>query len=297
VIAAHKADLDLRRWQMPIVVGLTALSVAIFVFNLWELGTGSASDAHAYFAATLQNPYANSTIGTTDAYDYSPAFSQLIEPLRWLGWDAFRELWRVGAVTSLVVLAGPFSGLLAFTTPVAIEVNLANVHLLVALAIVAGFRWPATWAFVLLTKVTPGIGLLWFAVRREWRSLAIALGVTAAISLVSFVLAPTAWVAWVGVLAQGGGPQPGQAELLPVPVGLRLIAAAVITVIAARTNQRWGVIVAAFVAMPITWTASASVLVGILALNGHWAAALHRLSITFARRRRSVPRDPFVTAA
>ena len=43
-------------------------------------------------------------------------------------------------------------------------------------AIVLGFRWPFTWAFVLLTKVTPGVGLLWFAVRREWRSLAIALG-------------------------------------------------------------------------------------------------------------------------
>ena len=28
-------------------------------------------------------------------------------------------------------------------------------------------RWPAAWAFVLLTKMTPGIGLLWFAFRRD----------------------------------------------------------------------------------------------------------------------------------
>ena len=51
-----------------------------------------------------------------------------------------------------------------------------------------GFRYPWTWGFVLLTKVTPGIGLLWFAVRREWRALAIALGVTGVIVAVSLVL-------------------------------------------------------------------------------------------------------------
>jgi hypothetical protein len=266
---------------MPFVVGLIALGIAIWAYKLWILGVGHAGDAHAYFGASIQNPYAQSTIGTTDAYDYSPAFSQVIEPLRWLGWDGFREVWRAGIVASLIVLTGPFSGLLAFTTPVATEVNLANVHLLVPLAIVAGFRWPAAWAFVLLTKVTPGIGLLWFAARREWRSLAIALGVTGAISFVSFVLAPSDWTAWVGVLATGGGAQPGQTELIPLPLWVRLIAAAVITVVAARTNQRWGVIVAAFLAMPVTWTASASVLVGILALNGPWAAILHRVSIRF----------------
>ncbi len=62
---------------------------------------------------------------------------------------------------------------------------MGNVHMLLALAIVLGFRWPATWSFVLLTKVTPGIGLLWFAVRREWRSLAIALGATAVLVTLS----------------------------------------------------------------------------------------------------------------
>ena len=54
----------------------------------------------------------------------------------------------------------------------AMEVAGGNVSLLLAVAIVVGFRWPAAWALVLLTKITPGIGLLWFAVRREWRSLA-----------------------------------------------------------------------------------------------------------------------------
>ena len=77
--------------------------------------------------------------------------------------------------------------------PVLFEFYLGNVHLLLALAIVLGFRWPAAWAFVLLTKITPGIGLLWFAVRREWRSLAIALGATAGrSSLAGLLVAPQA---------------------------------------------------------------------------------------------------------
>jgi hypothetical protein len=67
-------------------------------------------------------------------------------------------------------------------------------------AVVAGFRWPSAYAFLLPTKVTPGIALLWFVVRREWRNLAIALATTAAIVAVSFVIAPNLWFDWATVL-------------------------------------------------------------------------------------------------
>jgi hypothetical protein len=79
--------------------------------------------------------------------------------MAWLGWRR-----------TLLVLAFP---------PVALELYHGNIHLLLAAAIGLGLRYPWTWAFVLLTKVTPGVGLIWFAVRREWRQLGIALGVTA----------------------------------------------------------------------------------------------------------------------
>jgi hypothetical protein len=59
-----------------------------------------------------------------------------------------------------------------------------NIEVLVALAVVLGFRWPAAWSFILLTKITPGVGLLWFAVRREWRSLAIVAVATGGIAAV-----------------------------------------------------------------------------------------------------------------
>ena len=84
-----------------------------------------------------------------------------------------------------------FAVLLAFPF-VAVELTGGNIHLLLAAAIVAEFRWPAAWSFVLLTKVTPGIGLLWFAVRREWRPLMIALGATAAIAGLTFIIVPGA---------------------------------------------------------------------------------------------------------
>ena len=44
-----------------------------------------------------------------------------------------------------------------------------------------------------LTKVTPGIGMLWFAVRREWRHFAIAAGATLAIAVASRLVAPDLW--------------------------------------------------------------------------------------------------------
>ena len=61
--------------------------------------------------------------------------------------------------------------LLILLLPWTYELFVGQVHLFIAAAIVLGFRWPALWAFNILTKVTPGVGLLWFLVRREWRSL------------------------------------------------------------------------------------------------------------------------------
>ena len=45
-----------------------------------------------------------------------------------------------------------------------VELSGGNIRLL-GVAAVIGFRRPP-WSFVILTKVTPGIGLLWFVVRR-----------------------------------------------------------------------------------------------------------------------------------
>jgi Glycosyltransferase family 87 len=118
---------------------------------------------------------------------------------------------------------------------------------------------------VLLTKVTPGVGLLWFVVRREWRSLAIALGTTAAIAAVSIVLAPAAWAQWPGVLAGIAG-RAGTWAAVPIPLVVRLPFAVALVVWGARTDRRWTVPVASMLALPALWYGGFSMLLAVLPL-------------------------------
>jgi hypothetical protein len=149
--------------------------------------------------------------------------------------------------------------------PVFAEVTVGNIHLLLGAAILLGFRYPAAWAFVLLTKVTPGVGLLWFAVRREWRSLAIALGLTAAIAAASFVLAPGLWFRWAEVLTAAAGAEEWPFTI-QVPLALRLAAAAALVAWGAWTDRRWTVPVAATLALPVLWVNGLAMLVAVLPL-------------------------------
>jgi hypothetical protein len=101
-----------------------------------------------------------------------------------------------------------------------------------------------------LTKVTPGIALLWFVVRREWRNLGIALATTAAIVAVSFVIAPSLWFDWATALKNNSSyPEPAFAYHI-LPLIPRLVIAAVMVAVAARDNARWVVPIAIVVAMP-----------------------------------------------
>src|SRR5258708_4466880 len=203
-----------RQFTRPLVVGLTALGVLLWIQYI--LMFPIAIDGHAYFAADSVHLYVR-PVGSPDAYFYSPVFAQVLAPLQALGWDVFRTVWRLAELAALTAFVGPFIGLALFVGPLAGEVNLANIHLLLAAAMVAGFRWPAAWSFVLLTKITPGIGLLWFAVRREWRSLGIALGATALIASVSLVLAPGLWVDWFNLLSGLAGHEGGTWAAVPIP--------------------------------------------------------------------------------
>jgi hypothetical protein len=155
--------------------------------------------------------------------------------------------------------------------PIPFEIVSGNVHLLFAVAIVAGFRYPAIWALMLLTKITPGVGLIWFAVRREWRALAVALGLTAAIVAASFVLDRAAWEQWIGLLRNDLGGA-GQASFstpgwyLAVPLLPRLAVAAAVVVVAAWKGIRWLVPVAVVVALPVLWLNGLAILAAVVPL-------------------------------
>jgi hypothetical protein len=140
-----------------------------------------------------------------------------------------------------------------------------NIELLVAVAMVLGFRWPATWSFVLLTKITPGVGLLWFAIRREWRSLAIALGATVAVIAVSAALQPDAWQRWPQVLIANAGKN-GTWAAVPVPFAVRFPLAVALIVWGARTDRRWVVPVGGMLALPALWYGGLSIMLATLPL-------------------------------
>ncbi len=226
----------------------------------------TAQDARSYYGLDLSNLYAGRTNwNTIGAYPYSPAFAQLVYPLDLLPWPVFVAAWTAILLLAAFLLTGPELFLVGLAVGL-MEIAGGNISLLLALAIVAGFRYPWTWAFVLLTKITPGIGLLWFALRREWRQLAIALGATGGIVVVSFVLLPGAWQAWVDLLLANTG-KGGTWAAIPIPLLIRGPIGVLLIVWGAPRNQRWVVPVGAMLALPALWYGSLSMLLGVIPLT------------------------------
>ncbi len=247
-----------------LVAGGIWLLVVALSTPLWRaLRTGQ--EAFCYWVASIHAPYALSDWTQPVAYVYSPAFLQLVAPLTELPWVPFFGVWTALLVGAIRFLTGPrlFAvGVLAAT----FELVGGNISLLLAVAMVVGFRRPAAWAFVLLTKVTPGIGLLWFAVRGEWRSLGIALGATVLVVAASAAIMPGAWLEWLDLLVRLAG-RDGTWAAVPIPFLVRLPIAIVVVVWGARTDRRWTVPVAGMIALPALWYGSLTMLLAVVALR------------------------------
>lgn len=254
-------DASLRRPSWPTVA---ALAVGVAIWATWIATVGRGIDLDDFYRVTLDHPYARPW-GDPLAFVYSPAFAQALQPLRLLPEPIFDLAWRALEVACLFALTGPWAVLFALAPPVVGEVHGGNIHLFLALAIALGFRRPWLWSFVLLTKVTPGVGLIWFAVRREWRALGIALGATAAIATVSAVLAPHLWAEWVGMLTSAQLPAQNPALIL-LPLLPRLVAAAALVAWGASRDQLWVVPVGATLALPALWITGLSMLVAVIPL-------------------------------
>ncbi|MCY7419736.1 MAG: DUF2029 domain-containing protein [Chloroflexi bacterium] len=245
---------------VALATGLVGLSIAGIVHGTWGY------DAYAYWAIDPVHPYA-AAMNVYGAYLYSPAFAQLAAPLGWLPYPVFLPLWTGLLLGALAWLGRGWAAVLFLVPFVFLEVLAGNIQLLIAGALVLGFRWPASWAFILLTKLTPGVGLLWFAARREWRAIGIALGVTVAIAGCSFVLAPGAWSEWLERLAvEGQRVDPGPWAALAGPLWARLAVAAGICVWAGSRGLRWPLAVAVTIALPNPSPQSLSVLVALVPL-------------------------------
>jgi Glycosyltransferase family 87 len=217
-------------------------------------------DAHAYWAAWRHGLY-SAAPEQRDAYLYSPVFAQVLWPLTLLPWPVFWAVWTITLAAAFAWLLAPLGRrwalpLLLMCLP---EILTGNVWAFFALVLVLGFRYPAAWAFPLLLKVSPGVGVVWFAVRREWRAAATATAATAAIMAASFALAPDLWGEWLRLLAHPESfRNPARESFEPalhfptaLRLGLGLPIAAALTIYAARSNRPRLLPAATLLAVPV----------------------------------------------
>jgi glycosyl transferase family 87 len=256
----------LRRNRRLIDVALrVAFLVVLVIFTL--LRPIPADDAHAYWAVDVADPYTR-PVATFDAFTYTPPAALFFGFLGNLPFEVFEAGWTLLIGLALLWLAGPWALLFVVIPVVASDVYVGNIHVLLAAAIVAGFRWPALWAVPLLTKPSCGVGLLWFVVRAEWRRLFVALGTTAALAALAFVLAPDLWPKWIDyVLETGVSPNVGTAAWVPIPLVIRLPAAVLLVIWGARTNRPWTVPTASMLALPVLWMVGLAMLTGAFAVS------------------------------
>ena len=223
-------------------------------------------DAEAYWGLDLASLYLGDRLGDQDAFLYSPAVALLFLPFSSIPYDVFYAVFAVINLAALVYLVGwEFAAIGLFILPISNEIARGNIHLLMGVAIVIGFRYPGSWAWLLLTKATPGVGIVWFAARREWRSLAIALIVTTGVVATTFVLLPELWIRWFAMLldnANVGRPN----AITDIPVLPRIAIATGILVLAAWRGVPAAVPVASLIALPAIWVNSLSILVAVIPL-------------------------------
>lgn len=226
-------------------------------------------DSHAYWATAHRPELYSVPPGGLDAFNYSPAFAQVVWPLAQLPWPAFCLLWMALEVAAFAWLLWPLGARWAIPLVLlcASEWTIGNVVPFLAIAAVLGLRkWPGWWAIVALVKPTMALGPVWFAARGEWRKVAVSAAATLAVVLASYALWRSAWPAWFDFLGDSANDQ-GDRNVIP-----RAVVAVVVTFVAGRLNARWLLVVAMLIATPV-WAGAASLTI---------VAMLPRLGYSFA---------------
>jgi hypothetical protein len=276
--------------RLSTIVFAVSTGVALQVLVLLTLSGGDPVDALCYWLTDPANPYNRAEY----QFVYPPVVAQLMAPLFDIPFALFALLLRVIEVASLVLLTGPLAGALIFTTPVASEVNAANINLLIAVVMVLGFRWPALWAIPLLTKPSMGVGLLWFILRGDWRKAAIPIAIAGVLAGGSFLFDQRVWLQWVDFLAHSTPPV-GEWPY-PYPIWARLPISLVLVVWGARTNRPWTVALASALALPRLYYQSPAILIALVPLVPWlgrivvpWTRRLARIDELYPQKARSRP--------
>jgi hypothetical protein len=201
-------DHDLRRAiRIGVILGLWVAGAYLAADTLLAYARygGFGKDAHAYWLTAHGGRLYGIPPGTKDAYLYSPAFAQVVRPLALLPSAWFAGICMALDATAFVWLLKPLgwrwtAPILLFLVP---ELVLGQVTGVITVAAVLAATGRGGWSAVgWMSKVTPGaLSAAWLVSRRDWRGCAAAAGWTAAITLVSFAIWPSAWVDWFRFLA------------------------------------------------------------------------------------------------
>ena len=246
-------------------LGLPAMLILGVIFGIGQALhlTQRPLDFVLYWKATnFADLYPANWLSNDYAYVYPPPMAQLLLPFHVLpfeaaavGWSVvcFASMWYVARAWSLPLIAlgliGSAFGLSRATTVFLEYVLLGNIQWPMAAGIVTAMRVPAAWAIPILTKIGPGVGALWLVFKRDWMGLRAAAVATIAVAGISFIVAPAAWVEFVTFSVENYG-GPSIVPIIGPPFPVRLVVAAVLVWIAARTDQRWLVYIAAGIAIP-----------------------------------------------
>ena len=239
----------------------------------WLAGARLAGGEALYDVAAAPN--------TPFAYWYPPPLAQVLAPItQVLSAEWFSALWTVlllgclwwlGGRNPLVALA-----LVAFL-PVAIELRVRNVHLVIAVLIVLALR--RSWAFWIpaaALKITPVLGVAYLAGAGRWRDAGKVTLAGLVVLGISVVVGPGAWREFLDVVGARAVDDGG--SWLPIPFAVRFAVGAILVVVAGRLaalavargeSARVGeavLIVALTIANPTLWATALSILIAIVPL-------------------------------
>lgn len=244
----------------------------------WVSEYGWGFDSAAYWGAWRDGLY-DVPPASPGAYLYSPAFAQAIWPLTFLPRWVFVASVSVVTTVTLAWLLRPLGWrwVLPLVLCCSFEIATGNINWLFAVVAAFGLRHPWLWAFPALTKITPCVGPVWFLARGEWRALAVSVGATAGVVLVSALAAPDLWRAWIEFLLDNAdrGTSVLGGSLLPAPM-IRIPLAIVLVAVGARRDKRWVLPVGMVLGSPVFGIGAAAVLAGMVRLGTSEPAASRR---------------------
>ena len=196
-------------------------------YAYWLAGARLAAGEPLYDLAAAPN--------TPFAYWYPPPLAQVLAPLTsFVAADAFSVAWTILLLVCLWWLAGRdvlIALVLVAFLPVAIELRVRNVHLLIAVLVVLALRrsW-AFWVPAAALKITPVLGVAYLAAAGRWRDAANVSVLGLVVLGLSVLIGPEAWREFLDVVGVRAGTDGG--SLLPIPFALRFGAGAALAVIA-----------------------------------------------------------------